>query len=385
MGAVAPLNNIPQLRDLCDAHSSQTSILQVPDGTPDWAIEGNYIHNKRSNYFNIGLYASNSGERLFLMKQPLPALVMLLLADIDGAPAVLLSLRTEPGLIGLTNLSTTIQSSPSNYLRQHGGKATPFIEIAANPLSFGEIFYDGEHYDWGDYYIHKVKRFLIIKLHSAMVAPTGLLWVDLATSKKLLLEDHLITNDLRVSLILMSSPPKGARCNKLQQVKPAEVPKLTLSLAPCPPAGFIDDRGTRISYFRTETETREVSTWVQPLLVPKTSMQICLLSAQRAGERVFSIEQKTQPGLLDLHLWFPTSSPATPVAQQIATSAEGGRFWNYLINLKLQITDSTTDTAQGLQPNVKWVTRDELSSLVATPLCTSLELRMAWSLVIGSE
>ena len=379
-----PLNSTPQLRDLCDAHSSQTSILQVPNGAPDWAVEGNYIHNMRSNYFNIGLYAPDVGERLILMKQPAHALIMLLVADVDGAPSVLLSLRTEPGLIGLTNLSTTIQSTRNNYLRQHGGKATPFIEVAADPLSFGEILYDGEHYDWGDYYIQKVKRFLIIKLHSAVAAPVGYLWVDLSTSKKLLLEDHLITNDLRVTLILMSSPPKGARCDKLGQVESAKPPKLTLSLTPCP-AGLIDGRGTRISYFRTVTETREVSTWVQPLLVPETPMQICLLSAQREGERVFSIEQKTQLGLLGCHLWFPTSSPAAPAIRQIATSAEGGRFSNYLINIKLQITDSTADTVHGFRPNAKWVTWDELSSLVATPLCTSLELRMAWSLVIGSE
>ncbi|MCI5211666.1 MAG: hypothetical protein D3910_23445, partial [Candidatus Electrothrix sp. ATG2] len=133
---------------MCEAHSLHTTVSSVSDGRPEWIIENDQFYNTKSDYFSIGLYASELNDSLIFMEQKQKALVMLLVADIHGTPAALLNLRTEPGLIGLTNLSTTIQSTPSNYLRKHGGKATPFIEIAMKPHDFGKVVYDGEQYDW---------------------------------------------------------------------------------------------------------------------------------------------------------------------------------------------------------------------------------------------
>lgn len=377
-----PLNKMATLRSLCEAHSLRTTVLPVTDGLPHWIIGKGRLHNTNAHYFNIGLYASAPGESLILMEQEQQALIMLLLAEINGVPAALLSMRTEPGLIGLTNLSTTIQSTPSNYLRKHGGKATPYIEVAADPHAFGRVIYDGYQYDWGNYYLRKAKRFLVVKLNSAVVAPAGYCWVEQQSLRRLLLEDELITNDLRACASLLVRPPVAARVDPNEPARfdtDATLRQLAFS------SGCVDTRGTTVSYFRTESETREVSSWIQPLLVPSEPMIIRLVFARRARGRVFAVEERTEPGLLGRRLWFPANATSGNVTQKVATSAEGGRFWKYRIHIELLEAASSGDLDDLAATGVEWMTEEELSALVAAPLRTSLELRLAWSIAHSEE
>lgn len=373
------MRDIGRLRSLCSAHSVGTSVLMIPDGLPDWIVEDGRLRNTKADYFSIGLYASNEGNPILLIEQKETALVMLLVAEIDGRDSVLLNLRTEPGLIGLTNLSTTIQSTPSNYLRRHGGKGTPFIEIAADPGSHGTIVYEGEHHDWGDHYHHKTKKFLIVKLASPVEAPPGFCWVDLDTARAVLLEDNLVTNDLRVSIPLVDTASHRARVDS-DVAPPAACGPPLHSLGYSP--GAVDSRGTAALFFRTHTETREVRSWVQPLLVPREALGISLSFARTPSTRLFAVERRTQPGLLGRQLWFPAQTGAGRTVRTVSTSAEGGRFWRYRIDMRLVEVGCPDDqTVEGSRGVAQWMPEAELAALVAQPLRTSLELRMAWSLV----
>jgi oxidase EvaA len=378
-----PLTSEPRLRLFCDDYSSRTTVVPARDGLPDWVVEDDCLRNSRTDYFRIGLYATELGRTQFLMEQTQRALVMLLVAEIQGVPAALLGIRTEPGLIGLTNLTATIQSTPSNYLRKHGGKATPFLEVASNPSDFGTVIHDGDDHDWGNYYAQKTKRFLIVRLDAAPVAPDGYVWVALTTLRQLLLADDLITNDLRVCLSPLFHPRRQGAVHPPNQVPAAEVaPLRRLPLDP----GMVDAQGTAISFFRTDTPTREVACWVQPLLVPAKPMTISLIFIRRAGERLFAVERLTQPGLLGRRLWFPAvATSSSRVVRRLATSAEGGRFWHYRIFIELRESEPARALDEPSPDAVQWLTEAEVSDLVATPLCTSLELRLAWSLVYGDK
>jgi len=377
-----PATEITKLREFCAKHSIGTVVTPVIDGGPEWVVQKDQLRNVRADYFSIGLYTQENGDLRWLIEQKETALVMLLMASLDGRDAVLLSFRTEPGLIGLTNLSTTIQSTPSNYFRKHGGKSTPFIEIAADPASYGTVMYDGEHHDWGDFYLEKTKRFLIVQLKSPIEAPRGFYWVSFETAQALLLADYLLTSDLRVSIPLLRTARqiKGATA---AATVPSDIRPALQKSAYSP--GTVDGRGATVSFFNTQTETREISSWIQPLLVPGNRLEIRLPFMRTGSGRYFAIEKRTQTGLSGRELWFPARMESGRIVRTVSSSAEGGRFWQFRNDITLIEVDCPRNSAGAPLPvnGGTWMTEKELSSLVALPLQTSLELRMAWSLVYG--
>jgi hypothetical protein len=370
--------NADSLRQLCSKHSIGTVVSRVENGLPDWIFDNGGLRNTKADYFSVGLYVQEAGDSLLLMKQKETALVMLLVCNIDGQDNLLLSLRTEPGLIGLTNYSTTIQSTPSNYLRKHGGKRTPFIEFAMDPGYKSNVLYEGTHHDWGDYYLNKTKKFLIVELESPVKAPTGFCWVTLETANVLLRENHLVTNDLRVAIPLLNARGVNNSVGSEGELSLAGSRQLLRSIELSP--GAIDSRGTGVSFFITETQTREVGSWVQPLLIPKSNMKISLAFANSPQGRIYAIEERTQPGLLGHQLWFPVNKDNGKVVRSVKTSAEGGRFWRHQIEIELIEIENPCDTAADAGVSERWISEQSLSLLVSQSLQTSLELRMAWSL-----
>lgn len=373
------IDSISKLRDLCYRFSQNITIRQTVNALPDWVLHNGMLCNIRANYFSISSFRNEQGTKLILMEQPAGALVVLLLADVNGVPSMLLSIRSEPGLVGLTNLSSTIQSTPSNYLRHHGGKATPFIQIANSPSMYGDVLYDGTDFDWGEHYVQKTKRFLIIKLYEAVDPEEGLLWVPQILLNQLLLSDHLITNDLRVCLSLLKVTPRLT----LSPSQSEKFSKTTMHSEPLS-INLVDDLGKSICFVQTETSTREVSSWVQPLLYQKNPKVIDLFSARQDSRMVFALEFKTQPGLCGHNLWFPAKISLNTNPISVITSAEGGRFFKHVIHINWYDSDSEPSYIKSIPPNVFWLGLDEVDALIASPLCTSLELRMVWSLVSKS-
>ncbi len=137
-----------------------------------------------------------------------------------------------------------------------------------------------------------------------------------------------------------------------------------------------------MSFYRTETQTREVASWIQPLLVPREAMKLEFGFCEEEGSRLFAIMRATQLGLLGGQLWFPAEVKGGDIVQRVSTSAEGGRFWKFEIQITLRHVESRS-AAIPSQECLAWVTESELASLVAQPFQTSLELRMAWSLAIS--
>lgn len=63
------------------------------------------------------------------------------------------------------------------------------------------------------------------------------------------------------------------------------------------------------------------------------------------------------------------------------TSAEGGRFWRHAIHIEIAEVENTQKLNDSSEDSIRWVTTAQMSSIIQQPLQSSLELRMAWSLL----
>jgi hypothetical protein len=129
-------------------------------------------------------------------------------------------------------------------------------------------------------------------------------------------------------------------------------------------------------------------------------IEICLFFSQGPTGKIFAIEKRTQPGLQGFQLWYPAHKVDGKIMRSVKTSAEGGRFWQFEIHIQLielELTQSQLadlDLVEALHSSCdidhadeseRWISEQNLSLLVSLSLQTSLELRMAWSLVYAEE
>ncbi len=344
--------------------------------TGDWQITDLDLVNAQSDYFSISLYKTDPHGTCFLITQNQPALVMLVMAEVDGETYALLNLRYEPGLIENINYTATIQSTPNNYLRQHGGKETPFLELAVSPQQHGAVLLDTENYDWGDLYVLKKKRYLILKINNLLVPPIGFFWVTQDVLVQMARHDQLITNDLRVCVpFLHIKAPMNMAAHS-----PCRAPSRTIAKVPFD-YKTVDSDGRYIRFFRAQTRAREVGGWIQPLLVGCKPKHIRLTFKEVGRSKCYALIQSSQVGLLGERVWYPAEIANAEVCQSVFTSAEGGRFWRHAIHIQLlKLTDGTHNSTDE-DAQVLWFTKSQLLDLIATPLATSLELRMALSMV----
>lgn len=376
---------------LCADHAQNARVFFSHDAGSDWVIDDDRLIHRQTQFFSIAGYAAPDGRHVLLLEQPETALVMLLLTrDPDGTRSFVLITRNEPGLIGGTNLSTTIQSTPANYQQRHGGGATPFIDLALAPTDGCHVLYDALQPDWGEFYRGKTKRFMIVETDAPLALPDGLISVPVSLSPQILMQDHLGTNDLRSALVLLHSLKPGEPV--ITDIAPPPAPDLGKRI----PLGsfaeraardgrglaFLDERGVGVRHFETTSPSREVHRWQQPLLCPGTETHISLVMRMRGGTPEYAIRQMAQTGTGGIRHWHPAAplSPPANIQAQVRTSSEGGRFWQHQITLTLAMSDGAS-----LPEDVTWVSQDALKTYIRTPNATSVDLRMVASLALTHE
>ena len=368
--------SISKLKALCEDHAHKTRLFDATSAEPDWVVIDNRLQNLKANYFNLGFYATSQEEVSLLFEQEEGALIFLITTQINGVECALLQLRSEPGLIGICNLTTTIQSTPSNFLCKHGGESTPYMSIVTNPCSYGKVLYDGYQYDWGLSYKHKTKRFLIVRVESPPEATNGFIWVDLNTIFTLPHTNHLITNDLRTMIPLLKSSCRKdvpQLVNKINISKPRyDLPLLKWN------NDLMDSRGFYVVFKETLTQTREVKKWSQPLLASNKQIELKLYYRNIAQDCEFAVIEKSQPGLLRQNILFPAELSQGLVKKIVHTSAEGGRFWRVKIRISLLKYSGSDQTSQA----IKWISSSKLFAEANISLRTSIELRMCLSMLV---
>jgi oxidase EvaA len=358
--------------------SLTTELVEFPHDS--WEVRGGRIANRRTDFFSVIAQRDEVGVERILFRQPEPALVGLLTAQVDGERLVLLNARSEPGLHGGCQFSTTVQSTPSNYERRHGGAATPFIDVFLAPEIAGRVLHDSMQYDWGQYYDAKVKRFLIVEVEAPPPVVPPLVWVAEATLRRLLREDFAVTGDLRAAAFALSSagaPPAAGGEAPADAATVVDVDLAELENWRMHETGIdeIEPRqGVAIRYVRAHAPTREVAEWSQPLMLVADPLEIRLPVRATTDGIACAVQLRTQPGLRGTRLWFPAGEPgpSTAPASTVRVSAEGGRFLRHEVRVS-QVADELGAGDDG----VRWVDLPTLRRWAVSDRVTSLELRLA--------
>jgi dTDP-4-dehydro-6-deoxy-alpha-D-glucopyranose 2,3-dehydratase len=381
--------------------SAEVRVQVAANGLPNWSVEEDFLRNSQTDYFKIGVFRDTEHKLKLFLQQEEEALIGLLITRTNQGVYFLVSLRSEPGLMHKTCISTTIQSTYSNYSQKHGGKETPYLKYVQGN-SGEKLLLDSTEFDWCDIYDGKTKRFRVVEVDTSTPVRPGFAWVSFQTISRILKTDNLISTDLRACLalsweILLSNDPEieqglAKPLRRLAQWQQEHHSKIILEdfrsaqLQEAQHETYLDDYGNKVQYFQTEANSREVSSWVQPLLIRKRPGQISLYELCKREKR-YAIVRSTQMGTDGKAIWFP-AEPLRPLGTRVSScemSGEGGRFYKYQLLLEIRSLASEFDKTSALWPaGTVWVNHGEMSEILKTPLSTSLELRSAWSLVLAA-
>jgi len=385
---VVRVAGLSELRSLRDAHAVDLQVELVEFPGDEWEERDGRIVHRRTNFFQVVGHRDAVGIEHILLRQPESALVGLLTAVVEGARFVLLNVRAEPGLHGGCQFSATIQSTPSNYERRHGGGPTQLIDLFLHPPSAVRLLHSSWQYDWAQYYDAKVKRFLVIEADELLPVDPPLVWVAEADFVTLLSEDFMATGDLRVAAMMLRRRARPSVAPEEPDVgadeQSGEVPLRSLLNWRVTPGGIdeiVRQVGSAIRYAHVRTSSREVSEWSQPLMTVD-DMTVALPVRATPEGLIAAVERRTATGLRGARIWFPAaldhgSTELEAFRMPIRASGEGGRFLRHDIRLEIVIA-----APESVGPEAEWVAVERLLDLAMTTAATSLELRLALSTII---
>ena len=387
-----------RLRRLRHRLGAAQRVAEVTLPPAGWIFDdGGVLRHERADFFHVMGAEWADGTRSVLLGQPEQALVGLVVARRDGVRHALLTARCEPGLHNGCQYSSTVQSTPSNYRRLHGGAATSHLDLVIDPPAGARMLHDSSQYDWGQYYLGKTKRFVIVEIDELVDTAEPHVWVDEHELAALMVSDFAITSDLRGALAMLLAQDRGLevahddaekldanrartaterlRCCDLRDVAGWDA-AVGSSAAPRHPGAPtpISVRGVHVV-----SESREVAQWRQPLLAVAEPLVTRLPVRGVGADRRFAIERRTASGLLGVELWYPVDTAAS-ASFAIRTSAEGGRFLRHEVVVALAV-----ETGAPIAPRATWVSLRELLALCARPEATAVELRLALSLALVAE
>jgi len=390
------------------SHSQRTEQVGMKD-VEDWIYNGDNLSHKKGRYFSVIGLRAGSGHDGLILDQRETALIGLLIYQRGDETNFLLQYRCEPGLVKGCNLSTTIQSTPSNYLRIHGGKKTFGIDRILNSNSKNRIVFDSFDYDYGSFFLGKIKRFVVVELDDFVDPPEGFEWVSESLVRSLLYEDYMFSTDLRVMIgkyfssfsslsqvesgsnLLNTMPLKNklikdkqVRIDSLKNVRVTEsgITQIIPSLTPVSEAILV----------RTSSLTREITDWTQPLLRLNCAPVVSLLRAHFEGQSHSLCKLRSEPGINDFPILGPTSvnyldgpepefysRPGVIKDCEVLVSMEGGRFMQ--TGFRVQIYRHSSNHKLKVPDEFTWVSDVDMKRIVSSSMSTSVELRYCLSLV----
>lgn len=348
----------------------------------EWVIRDGCIAHRRTDFFRVVGQRDAQGVERVLFRQPETALVGLLTAMVGGERHLLLNARVEPGLHGGCQFSTTIQSTPSNYERRHGGAATPLIDLFLDPPADARVVHDSRQYDWGQYYDAKIKRFLILEVSELVPVDAPLVWVRQSDFDELAREDFAVTGDLRAATLNLTAHPGATPHAPLATTTDATVTDVPLGelrnwrLLQTGLDEIDTVQGVEIRYVRSRATSREVGEWSQPLMLVDADLEVRLAVRAAPGGPECAVVRRTAPGLRGIELWYPAEPAASsrPDSPVVRASAEGGRFLRHEVRISSVQTDA-------VEPGATWVPVETARGWAAADRATSLELRLALAVI----
>jgi hypothetical protein len=381
-----------ELAHLLSEHPKADTLMLSPPESGSWHLSDGFLAHSESDYFRIGAYLDHSGKCHYRIKQDDGAEIVLIFRDGPNGREFLLQARAEPGLHRGAVWTATVQSTWQNLRSEHGGAAPAYKDVAQSPEKYGRLLHQSDQWDWLDLYDRKKKRFSLIESSADLEESPIHFWATEQAVKEAGSSEFQLSTDLMVSLALLASLKhtcetwasfSTADCPMNDPLNPAPTERIGLDslVLPRHSSGIRalgkDDYGRSIVFVQFSSRTREVFSWIQPLLVdpnPCRVDKITRYSSRELGELEEVPEPQVSPGNLGL--------------KPISTSAEGGRFFRKRVDLypdvfgEFQAGALSHPAADGDRFRV-----DEAAHRATHDLTTTVELRLAlfaeWTLQNG--
>lgn len=390
---------------------------------PSWKIVDGALSHVSGGFFSVvgiefdPLDEARRKEAVYLY-QPQSAINGLLSCRIDGRQHFLLQARAEPGNLGQAQYGPTLQSTPANYLRAHGGRATPYIGLFTTYQPGLRIIHDSLQLDLGQRYLFKSKRVIVAECPVDMPVEDGFIWVPAEVVNAAVALPTFLNTDLRAlfGICAWDDPVGGDLAPLSREVAAslcraprAEVLAEVMTALPGKIAAYRfrdlarlehwrisedgicergDTQGFDVGYFHVEARRREVASWQQPLIASRSRGHARLVCRIADGALEVLVAAGEEPGLqtgkalLPSNLRYPGGSASSPwpggkVLLQTTESDEGGRFHCDASTYEIVLAPP------GYRGEGIWLRISELKRLLACSNFCTIQLRVLASLLLG--
>ena len=397
----------------------------------EWNLTQGVLGHRSGGFFYItGLVDNISGKEQLVLYQPQGAFNGLVVCKRREDVYVLLQARVEPGNSGIGQYGPTIQSTPANYLRFHGGKETPYFDFFFKYNPQVRPIANSTQLDLGKRYFQKSKILSYVESASLVETAENMIWVPLAVIAEVLYYDNFFNTDLRSMIgvfdwdlfldlnhsnshinathtkdLSFDNNLSGKNVGKLVPLSQLRNWELT-------DEGIVDkaDTGVSAKIYQVVSTTREVKTWVQPLLCTANRGLITLLVRQAENESLDGIHSKIDlksdrfarleflisyqsefgisgekvllpsliiyPGENDRHQ--TTLYKDGRVLCEVIQSEEGGRFYQNENIYQIILVDRSVESGD----EQFWISGDTLKGLLKSSNKVSIQLRCVASLIL---
>ncbi len=378
------------------------------DQQDQWSFKDGVLVHKSNGFFQVTGYKDHTStlERLMLY-QPQGAFNGLLVHKSNDGIFVMVQARIEPGNVGIGQYGPTVQSTPANYLRMHGGKATPFLEYFFEYRSDARLVSNSTQLDLGEIYYQKTKKLCFVETNELIPTSDQMIWVELSALFDLAQHDHLVNTDLRSMLGVFDWQAYGG--TNEEETAPAALANLYRCIGQqvnlsggitsiealngwhINDLGVADLGGSGVSVqmYKTHSTTREVESWVQPLMRIRHNAGFTLCIRESDGEKQVLIGVKTELGVDGGKVAMPSFGCYTGTNDynanhtlenlaRVEQSEEGGRF--YRSTSIYDVVHVVPDMP--ISKHQFWLTLSEFKQLLKTSNTVGIQLRCMASLIL---
>lgn len=331
----------------------------------------------------------------------------MIFTEINGAIHTLIHARFEPGNPNFYQYGPTIQSTAANYLRVHGGKATPYYEFFAGYAAEITPLYTTTQFDLEHRYFQKTKVLSYLWANEAFEPEPNFVWASVDELAQLMNESECFNPDLRSLLILFDwtripgysgtirsyLPDYGITTqSKSHFVNWRIIPIQSLKRWKVTEEGIIDSdaEGLHVRMYDIYCQSRENPSWIQPLMEASTEGLVQLGIRNNGTETKYLLTHHHcmgvgPQGVLLPSFWrYPGQDRnygaflTGTVIHDFIQSDEGGRFIRHAN--RFQVVQVDYDII--LQPGQSWVTESQLRNLLLTSNLVGFSLRIALSALL---
>jgi oxidase EvaA len=320
--------------------SASYCIMPVPlDELHSWKLEDRLVHASRRFFSVEGLSVhTNFGPirewRQPIIVQPEIGILGILARRINGKYHFLMQTKMEPGNSSPVQFAATVQATPSNYQRVHGGKPTPYLDYFLDH-SRRRVLVDqllSEHASW---YWHKRNRNMIVEIppREEITVGADYAWLTLGQLRAELARGRAVNMNARTVLSCISYASSADRYvqDEFQSAviqshrtdrSDADVSAAMTWLIDQKARYHLDARRVSLRemdewlcdgedirhkdgrYFRimglsVGAASREVNRWSQPMLEPVPGNVVAFVCQRRSGVLRFLVQAVVQPGTID--------------------------------------------------------------------------------------